>query len=371
MPGLAGSVDMDFRYSTEQDDFRASLSGFLRDAAPLARVRQTGGHDAQVWQRLCAEMELPGLHVPVEYGGVGATLVETAIAFGELGRALTPVPLAATTFAIEAILRTGDEEQWTRLLKGLLRGEQIGALAVAGPRDCDPSEAPVHAHRDGGSTVLSGVCGPVLHGLIADLFIVPAVDGGEVILHVVAADDPGVNIVSLPSFDLTRPVARLELTQAPAEALTAGSVDDIERTLDVARVLLAAEMLGGAEACLAMTVEYACSRMQFGRPIGSFQAVKHICAEMMIEIDATRAAVMYAAMSVSDNHELQIAGPLANAQAADTFALCTGSAIQAHGGIAFTWEHDAHLFFRRATSTRALFGGSRHHRRLLADRAGL
>ncbi|MCV7299470.1 acyl-CoA/acyl-ACP dehydrogenase [Mycobacterium barrassiae] len=362
---------MDFRYSTEQDDFRASLSGFLQDVAPLAHVRDAAGHDPTVWQRLCTEMELPGLHVPVEYGGAGATLVGAAIAFGELGRALTPVPLAATTFAIEAVLRTGDEEQRTRLLKGLLRGEQIGALAVAGPRDCDPSAAPVHAHRDGGRTVLTGVCGPVLHGHIADLFIVPAVTDGEVMLHVVAADDPGVTVVSLPSFDITRPVARVELTQAPAEVLTAGSADDIERTLDIARVLLAAEMLGGAEACLAMTVEYACNRMQFGRPIGSFQAVKHICADMMIEIDATRAAVMYAAMSASDDHELQIVGPLAKAQAADTFALCAGSAIQAHGGIAFTWEHDVHLFFRRATTTKALFGGSRHHRRLLADRAGL
>lgn len=362
---------MDFRYSTEQDDFRASLSGLLQDAAPLARVRQAGGHDAQVWQRLCSEMELPGLHVPDEYGGAGATLVETAIAFGELGRALTPVPLTASTFAIEAIRRTGDEEQRTRMLKGLLRGEQIGALAVAGPGDCDPSEAPVRAHRDGGGTVLTGTCGPVLNGHVADVFVIPAVADGAVVLHVVTADAPGVSIVSLPSFDLTRPVARLELTRAPAEALTAGSADDIERTLDVARVLLAAEMLGGAEACLAMAVEYACTRKQFGRPIGSFQAVKHACAEMLIEVEATRAAVMYAAMSAGDDRELRIAAPLAKAQAADTFTLCAGSAIQVHGGIAFTWEHDLHLYYRRAVTTRALFGGSTHHRSLLADRAGI
>ncbi len=199
----------------------------------------------------------------------------------------------------------------------------------------------------------------------------PAVADGAVALHVVAADDPGVTVVSLPSFDITRPVARLELTQAPAEALTAGSADEIERVLDVARVLLAAEMLGGAEACLDMAVEYACTRRQFGRAIGSFQAVKHACAEMMIEIDATRAAVMYAAMSAANDDELQIAGPLAKAQAADTYTLCAGSAIQVHGGIAFTWEHDLHLYFRRATTTQALFGRSTHHRGLLADRAGL
>lgn len=361
---------MDFRHSPEQDDFRASLSGFLRDAAPLAMVRGAAGHDPRLWQRLCIELEAPGLHVPLEYGGAGGTLVESAIVFSELGRLLTPVPLAATTFAIEAVFRTGDEEQRRRLLKGMLCGEQIGALAVAAHDDTDPVAARVRADWKGG-TVLTGVCGPVLHGPVADLFVVPAVADGVVTLHVVAADAPGVTVVPLPSFDITRPVARLELVQAPAEALSAGSPDDVERVLDVARVLLAAEMLGGAEACLAMAVEYARTRKQFDRPIGSFQAVKHACAEMMIEIDATRAAVMYAAMSAADDSELQIAGPLVKAQAADTYALCAGSAIQVHGGIAFTWEHDLHLYFRRAKTTQALFGGSTHHRRLLADRAGI
>jgi alkylation response protein AidB-like acyl-CoA dehydrogenase len=370
MPGFAGSVEVDFRYSTEQDAFRASLSGFLREAAPLARVREAAGHDRLLWQRLCSELELPGLHVALEYGGAGGTFVETAIVFSELGRALTPVPLAATAFAIEAVLRAGDDEQRRRLLKVLLCGEQIGAFAVAGPDDADPSGAPVRADWHDG-TVLTGVCGPVLHGHVADLFIVPAVADGAVTLHIVAADAPGVTVVRLPSFDITRPVARLELAQAPAEALAASSPDVIERVLDVARVLLAAEMLGGAEACLAMAVEYARTRRQFDRPIGSFQAVKHACAEMMIEIDATRAAVMYAAMSAANGHDLQIAGPLVNAQAADTYALCAGSAIQVHGGIAFTWEHDLHLYFRRAKTTQALFGGSTHHRGLLADRAGL
>ena len=361
---------MDFRYSTEQDDLRASLSGFLRDAAPLAMVRQAAGHDPQLWQRLCTELDAPGLHVPLEYGGAGGTLVESAIVFSELGRLLTPVPLAANTFAVEAVYRIGDDEQRRRLLKGMLCGEQVGAFAVAGPDDTDPAAARVRAGRKDG-TVLTGVCGPILHGPVADLFIVPAVADGAMTLHVVAADAPGVTVVPLPSFDVTRPVARLELAQAPAEALSAGSPDDVERVLDVARVLLAAEMLGGAEACLTMAVEYARTRRQFDRPIGSFQAVKHTCAEMMIEIDATRAAVMYAAMSAANAAELRIAGPLVKAQAADTYALCAGSAIQVHGGIAFTWEHDLHLYFRRAKTTQALFGGSTHHRRLLADRAGI
>jgi len=363
---------MDFRYSTEQNDFRESLRRFLSDQAPSARVREVAaaaGHDERLWRRLCSELDLPGLHVAAQYGGAGGTLVETAIAFEEVGRTLAPVPLLSTTLAIEAVLRTGDEEQRTRLLSGLLSGERIGSLAAAGPTDACAST--VRAHSRGGRTVLSGVCSPVIHGHVADLFVVPADADGSVVLHIVAADAPGVTVTRLPSFDSTRPVAKLQFAQAPAEALTAGAPDDFERVLDVARILLAAEMLGGAEACLALAVDYARSRRQFDRPIGSFQAVKHSCAEMMIEIDATHAAVMFAAMSAADDGELKITGPLAKALAADTYLLCAGSAIQVHGGIAFTWEHDLHLYFRRAQTTAALFGGSARNRALLADRAGL
>ncbi len=365
---------MDFRYSTEQDALRASLRGFLLDQAPPARVREVAagdGHDRRLWRRLCGELELPALHAPAEYGGAGATLIETAIAFGELGRALTPIPYAATMFAVEAILRLGDEEQRKNHLAGLLSGECIGAFAAGGPESADPAAATVRAERLDGHTVLTGVCAPVLHGHVADLFVVPAALDGAVAFHVVRAGDPGVAVARLPSFDITRPVARLQLSQARADPLTAGEPEQRERVLDVARMLLAAEMLGGAEACLGLAVDYARHRRQFGRPIGSFQSVKHACAEMMIEIDATRAAVMFAAMSAADPRELRIAAPLVKAQAANTFVLCAGSAIQVHGGIAFTWEHDLHLYFRRAKTTEALFGSSAQNRALLADRVGL
>ncbi|CQD14587.1 acyl-CoA dehydrogenase [Mycobacterium lentiflavum] len=359
---------MDFRYSTEQDDFCASLRGFLREHT---RIREAT-YDGRLWKRLCTELELPALHAPLEYGGTGATVVETAIAFAELGRTLTPVPFAATTFAIEAILRLGNDEQRKSLLPGLLSGDQIGAFAAGGHRVTDASAATVRAQRQGSRVMLTGECTPVLHGGLATVFVVPALaDDGVVRLHVVSADSSGVAVVGLPSFDITRPVATLRLVQAPADTLSAGSTDDVERVLDVARVLLAAEMLGGAEACLELAVGYARSREQFDRPIGSFQAVKHACAEMLIEIDATRAAVMFAAMSAALGNELQVAAPLVKAQAADTYVLCAGTAIQVHGGIAFTWEHDLHLYFRRAKSTEALFGSSTRNRALLADRAGL
>lgn len=350
---------MDFQYSTEHDDFRAALRGFLRDHTP--DLRAADGHDSRLWRRLCAELELPGLHIPAEYGGAGATLVETAIACTELGRSLAPVPFVANAFAMEAILRMGDEEQRKSLLPGLLSGEQVAAFAAFGPAAADAA----------GDGHLAGECSPVLHGHVADLFVVPAGRDDSVTLHVVRADAPGVRVERLPSFDLTRPVAALRLAAAPAEVLAAGAPGAFDRVIDVARVLLAAEMLGGAEACLDMTVDYACRRTQFDRPIGSFQAVKHACAEMMIEIDATRAAVMYAAMSATTGDDLHLAAPLVKAQAADTFVQCAGSAIQVHGGIAFTWEHDLHLYFRRATAVAALFGSSAHHRALLADRAGI
>lgn len=355
---------MDFQYDTDQEDFRQSVRDFLQDTAPLARVRQIAGntgHDERLWQRLCRELELPGLHVPVEYGGVGATLVESSIAFEELGRALTPTPLATHMFAVNAILLAGDEEQRHRLLPRLLSGARIATFA---------DTAPVNAERTADGLLLTGVCSPVLHGHLADEIVVPAVHDDSVVLAVVAADSIEVSVEELPSFDITRPVARVTLQAAAAEVL-AGTPDARDRVQDVARVLLAAEMLGGAQACLDLSVDYARSRTQFDRPIGSFQAVKHMCADMLIEIDATRVAVMFAAMTADDPAELAVAAPLVKAQAADTFRLCVANAIQVHGGIAFTWEHDLHLYFRRAKTTEALFGSSSHNRALLADRIGI
>jgi alkylation response protein AidB-like acyl-CoA dehydrogenase len=351
---------MDFQYSTELLDFRDSVRSFLH----------AHGGDEQLWQRLCGELELPGLSVPSRYGGVGATLVESAIVFEEFGRALTPVPLASHIFAVHAVLTMGSEEQRHRLLPGLLSGERIAAFAATGPKTADPSSATVAATRHDGRTLVDGVCGPVLHGYGAGLFVIPARAGDTVGLYVIGAEDPGVDVEQLPSFDITRPVARVTLRGAAAEPLDAapGGLDTV---LDTARVLLAAEMLGGAEACLTRSVDYARSRTQFDRPIGTFQAVKHMCAEMAIEIDATRVAVMFASMIADDPDELAVAAPLVKAQAADTFTLCAGTAIQVHGGIAFTWEHDMHLYLRRAKTTEALFGSSVHHRALLADRVGL
>lgn len=351
---------MDFQYSTEQLDLRDAVRAFL----------DRHGHEHHLWHRLCGELELPGLAVAPEYGGVGASLMESAIVLEEFGRTLAPMPLASHVFAVLAVLNMGDEDQRHRLLPALLSGERIAAFGATGPADSDPAVAGVSAARAGRHTSLTGVCGPVLHGQVAATIVVPARVGAEVGLYVVDTDTAGVEVQALPSFDVTRPVARVALQHADAERLD-GAPREFERVLDIARVLLAAEMLGGAEACLARSVEYACARRQFGQPIGTFQSVKHMCAEMAIEIDATRVAVMFAAMSADDRDELAIAAPLVKAQAAETFTLCAKTATQVHGGIAFTWEHGMHLYVRRATACAALFGSSSRHRALLADRVGI
>ncbi len=178
---------MDFQYGTEHDEFRESLRRFLTDQSPPARVREVaegGSHDSRLWRRLCVDLEVPGLHVAARYGGTGGSLVVSAVAFEELGRALTPAPVLSTTLAVEAVLRMGDEEQRSRLLPDLLSGRRIGSLAAACPSS---THAPtVLAEGVGGGTVLTGECSPVLHGSVADLFVVPAESNGEVIPYVVA-----------------------------------------------------------------------------------------------------------------------------------------------------------------------------------------
>jgi alkylation response protein AidB-like acyl-CoA dehydrogenase len=355
---------VDFAYDAEQDQFRASIRQFLTDRSPSERVRAADGHDAPLWQRLCSDFAAAGLHAPEELGGGGFSLVETALVFEELGRAIAPVPAWGTVAAAEAVLRLGGAQVRKEVLPPLFAGERIGALALATDADLDPARVPVRAA--GGR--LSGTVPVVPNGHVADVLVVPALVGDRVVLHVVDAAAEGVVVQRRDSLDLTRPVASVRLTDAAATPLEEGDLDTL---LDVLRVLLAAELLGTATACLDAAVAYANTRVQFNRPIGSFQAVKHRCAELAVEIDAARAAVMYAALAAAeDSPELGTAAPVAKFQAADTAVACAGASIQIHGGIGFTWEHDAHLFYRRAVTGAALLGSSARQREVLATRLG-
>jgi len=379
-----------FDYSAEQQDFRDSLRKLIADRSPLPAVRARLGdaHDPDLWRTICDEMALLTLAVPERDGGAGFSLEETAIAVAELGRGLAPVPVFEAVLAIEAIVRTGTVAQRQELLPSLLSGERIAVAAVSGPDGLDQGAGPVTASPAGpvssaGPASSAGAATPghaltgslrhVLRAHVADLLIVPALAPDGPGLFVVERTAPGVT-VSGPgsSFDLTRPVCAVALDAAPAARLGDGPGPDLDGLLDVGRTLLAAEMTAAAEACLDAAVEYAKRRVQFNRAIGSFQAVKHGCAQLAVEIDAARAAADWAAMlAAARDPGLRTAALIAKAQAADTFTACAGWNIQVHGGIGFTWEHDAHLYLRRAKADEALFDNTFRHRALLADRAGL
>jgi len=376
-----------FDYSAEQQDFRASLRRLIADRAPLPAVRTRLGdaHDPELWRYLCQDMAVPALAVPETYGGAGFSLEETAIAVAELGRALAPVPVLEAVLAIEAIRRLGTESQRQQLLPDLAAGERIAIIAASGPGE----DERVRAGRSGSEVVLTGSRPHVPRGHVADLFLVPAADpDGTARLYVVDAATPGVTVSGRErSFDLTRPVSVLELDAVPGTALGNGSPPDFQALLDIGRALLAAEMAAVAQACLDMSVEYAKRRVQFNRAIGSFQAIKHGCAEIAVEIDAAQAAADWAVMlaaacagagndsagndGAADHGAMRTAALIAKAQAADTLVAAASWNIQVHGGIGFTWEHDAHLFLRRAKSDQVLFGDSAWHRAALADRVGV
>jgi alkylation response protein AidB-like acyl-CoA dehydrogenase len=367
-----------FDYSAEQQDFAGSLRKLVADRAPLSAVRARLGdaHDPDLWRTVCDEMALLTLAVPERYGGAGFSLEETAIAVAELGRGLAPVPVFEAVLAIEAILRAGTETQRQELLPGLLDGDRIAVAAVSGPDALDSGAGPVTASPAGASTpghTLTGSLPHVLRAHVADVLLVPAVAPDGPGLFVAERTAPGVT-VSEPgsSFDLTRPVCAVALDAVPALRLGDGAAPDLDGLLDVGRALLAAEMTAAGQACLEAAVEYAKHRVQFNRAIGSFQAVKHGCAQLAVEIDAARAAADWAAMlAAAGDPGLSTAAVIAKAQAADTFTACAGWNIQVHGGIGFTWEHDAHLYLRRAKADEALFGSTARHRKLLADRAGI
>jgi alkylation response protein AidB-like acyl-CoA dehydrogenase len=378
-----------FDFSPEQQEFRSSLRKLVSDRAPLSAVRARLGdaHDADLWRTLCAEQAVTALAVPERYCGAGYTLEETAIAVAELGRGLAPVPVFEAVLAIEAILRLGTEAQREELLPALISGDRIAVVAATGPDDLTPAAGPMSAtvvastgvastgvaSTGGTACTLTGSRPQVLRGHVADLFLVPAAGPEGPGLYLVDSGAPGVSVSGRErSFDPTRPVSALELTTAPAVRLGPAAGTDAGGLLDVARTLLAAGMTAAAQACLDMSVAYAKQRVQFNRPIGSFQAIKHGCAELAVEVDAAQAACDWAVMlAAAGDKDLGTAALIAKAQAADTFAACAAWNIQVHGGIGFTWEHDAHLYLRRAKSDQVLFGDSALHRALLADRAGI
>ncbi|MFJ4840753.1 acyl-CoA dehydrogenase family protein [Streptomyces sp. NPDC088746] len=367
----------------EHRELRRSVRRFLETASPSAEVRrvmETGaGYDRAVWRRLAGELGLTGLIVPEEYGGAGAGVAELAVVMEEMGRALMCGPyLSGAVLAAAVLLRSGDARACAELLPGIADGSVIATVAVAeGNHDVrDLARVRASARRDGDLHRLYGEKTLVIDGHTAGLLLVAARTEAGLSLFAVDGAADGMLREELPALDPTRKLARIALDGVFARLIgTEGAAGTaLEEALDLAAVALAAEQTGGAERCLELSVEYAKTREQFGRPIGAFQAIKHKCADMLLEVQAAKAAVEYAAGLWGQDDagaERGLAASTARAHCSDAYVHAAGETVQIHGGIGFTWEHDAHLYLRRAKSSALLLGSTSWHLERVAAEIGL
>ncbi len=368
-----------FRRSEEQAMLAGTVRELLEARASLDSVRELSltldAVNRDVWDGL-AEMGVVGLALPERCGGAGYGFAELAVVFEELGRMVTPVPLLSSLLASTAILEAGSDEQAEKLLPSIASGATIPTLAVfESAHDDGVSGTATTAERRDGTWVLTGVKRYVTDAPIADLFVVSAIVDGAPGLFVVDTGTDGLTVEPVPSLDATRPLGEVRLggVTVPDDGYLGGAPNPeaIRRALDVGVVALAQEQVGGAQRCLEMATDYAKARYQFGRAIGSFQAVKHAGANMLVATEHAKSAAWHAARTLDDPQEASIAVPLARSVCSDAYLAVAGANIQVHGGIGFTWEHDAHLYFKRAKSTTLLLGSVDAHRDRLADAIGI
>ncbi|UGQ11220.1 acyl-CoA/acyl-ACP dehydrogenase [Yinghuangia sp. ASG 101] len=371
---------MDFAFDDAQEELRRTVRAFLGEVSPETEVRRTmateDGFDRALWRRMGRETELQGLAVPEQYGGAGAGLVEVGLVLEEMGRALVCTPfLASAVLATTTLLLSDDEDARTRRLPGLAGGELVGTLALTeGSARWDPEGVTLTARPHGDAWALTGHKTFVLDGATADVVLTVARTAEGIGVFEVDGDAPGLTRTPLPTMDQTRRQARLEYADVPARRLRVrgDAWDLVTAVLDRAAAALAAEQVGVAERALEMAVDYAKVRRQFGRTIGSFQAVKHLLADVLVEVESARAAAYYALLAADrDSAELPAVASLAKAFCSDACVKATEENIQVHGGIGFTWEHPAHLYFKRAKTSQILLGDSAYHRALLARRIGV
>ena len=380
-----GAPTVNFAFSDEQEQLRDAVRRFLEAKSPSTEVRRlmetTEGYDPAVWSQMANELGLQSLHIPEEYGGQGFTFVELGIVLEEMGRVLLAAPYFSTVvLAADAIMNAGTPDQQGKLLPGIASGETIAALAFTEPNGkWDAAGIEMVAKGSGDSFTLDGTKMFVIDGHTANLIVVAArLEGtsGEdgIAFFTVDADAAGLTRTPLATMDQTRKQAKLEFSGVAATPLgePGAGWPALSKTLDQAAAMSANEMVGGAQKVLDMSVEYAKVRVQFGRPIGSFQAIKHKCADMLLEVESGKSAAYYAAWAAAeDNEELPVAASLAKAYCSDAYFHAAAENIQIHGGIGFTWEHDAHLYFKRAKSSEILLGDATYHRELLAQRIGI
>ncbi|MFI6278719.1 acyl-CoA dehydrogenase family protein [Streptomyces sp. NPDC050988] len=397
---------MDATFTAEQEEIRRTLRELLlKRCGPeevRTAVRSEGGYDPALWETLAQQLGLPGLALPEAYGGVGCSATELALASEELGRSLAPSPLLATAvLSVPLLLALGSERQRAALLPRISSGELTAALAVPGASLTTAlgltgdnrgdwagggRAGGVQARQTDGGWRLYGQADQVLDGHSAGLLLVAAHTGGfarsRTLLFLVQDSPPAeqdgsgsgaATRVRLTSLDETRSQARIQLRDVEAELLGDDESADVAGVLagvgDSAAAVLAAEAVGAADRVLERTVEYVKQREQFGRAIGSFQAVKHRLADLYVQVQAARSAAYYAAWAAGAGEER--VGGLALAQALEALRITSSEAVQLHGGIGFTWEHEAHLYFKRSAGDELLFGPVHRLREHAADAARL
>ncbi len=357
---------MNFDFSEDQKLLQKTARDYLEEHAPLTACREVlesqKSYSAELWKG-AAELGWLGAVIPEEYGGAGFGYLELAVIAEEVGRSLAPIPFGSTVYLVgEAILQGGSDAQKEKYLPRLASGDCIGAFALA--------EAPGDSGLDSLATTLnggklSGTKIPVQDGDIAHLAVV-VTQGGE--LALVDLEGKGVSRETLTSFDPSRSIAKIDFDGASAEVLEGGA-ELLERVLNRAAVLVAFEQLGGAARTFEMTHEYTMGRYAFGRPVASFQGVKHRLADLWCEIELARSNCYYGAWALSnDDPELGIAACLSRVSASESFDLAAREMIQLHGGVGYTWEYDCHLFYRRAKLLSLALGSPAHWKDLLIDR---
>ncbi len=378
--GRVAFVAMNFAFSEEQDQLREFVHSFLEDKSPESAVREQmdteQGYDEAVWSQMADQMGLQALTIPEEYGGQGFGFVEQIVVLEEMGRALLCAPyFSSCVLAANTLLHSGDEDAKNTYLPGIASGDVRATLAFTEESGrWDEPGITLPAVANGSGYTLEGTKSFVLDGHTANLILVAARTDAGVSLFSVNPQAPGLTRTPLSTMDQTRKQAKLEFAGTPAKLI--GTDGDgwsvLLRVLDLAAVALAAEQVGGAQMCLDMSVEYAKVRVQFGRPIGSFQAIKHKCADMLLEVESAKSAAYYAGWCAAElNDELPEVASLAKSYCSEAYFHAAAENIQIHGGIGFTWEHPAHLYFKRAKSSELLFGDPTYHRELLAQRIGI
>ena len=371
---------MNFAFTEEQEELRSTVRSFLENKSSEEAVREQmeteQGYDEAVWKQMGEQMGLQGLHIPEEYGGSGFGYVELGIVLEEMGRALLCAPFfSSVVLAANTLLQSGDEEAKKAHLPGIASGETIATLAYTEPNGkWDESGIEATATASGDGYTITGTKSFVLDGHTANLIIVAAKTDAGTSLFAVDGDADGLIRTPLSTMDQTRKQAKLELSNVPATLIgdEGAGWDVLQTVLDLAAVSLAAEQVGGAQFVLDMAVDYAKVRVQFGRPIGSFQAIKHKCADMLLEVESAKSAAYYGLWCAAEmNDELPSVASLAKAYCSEAYFHAAAENIQIHGGIGFTWEHPAHLYFKRAKSSELLFGDPTYHREQLAQRIGI